>query len=183
MNSSQELKYYLALRYVFSAQYDNPPTYPVKKVCDAIDGAPEGTDVIGRVAAGLNASVGPPCHFVYDFIPSNMSEFQWQVLIVIYLYIFSHSYFHFDCYKNEPIFILLPSFFCYDSLKFFASKMCTEMVMPIGHGANDTMFQAWPFDLNNHTKTCQGLFGVTPRPHWITTEFGGRVSFCLFLFY
>ena len=54
--------------------------------------------------------------------------------------------------------------------------------MPIGHGANDTMFQAWPFNLNNHTKTCQGQFGVTPRPHWITTEFGDRVSFCLFIF-
>ncbi|RVX19934.1 Lysosomal Pro-X carboxypeptidase [Vitis vinifera] len=115
LNSSQELKYYLALCYVVSAQNDNPPAYPVKKVCDAIDGAPEGTDIIGRVAAGLNASVGPPCHFT-----------------------------------------------------------CTEMVMPIGHGANDTMFQAWPFDLNNHTKTCQDLFGVTPRPHWITTEFGGH---------
>ncbi|KAL6312812.1 hypothetical protein AAG906_022540 [Vitis piasezkii] len=60
---------------------------------------------------------------------------------------------------------------------------CTEMVMPIGHGNNDTMFQAWPFDLNNHTKTCQDLFGVTPIPHWITTEFGGHVSFDFFLFY
>ncbi|KAL6312807.1 hypothetical protein AAG906_022535 [Vitis piasezkii] len=108
LNSSQELKYYLALCYVVSAQNDNPPAYPVKKVCDAIDGAPEGTDIIGRVAAGLNASVGPPCHFVYDFKPSNRSEWIWQT--------------------------------------------CTEMVMPIGHGANDTMFQAWPFDLNNHTK-------------------------------
>ncbi|RVW54370.1 Lysosomal Pro-X carboxypeptidase [Vitis vinifera] len=130
LNSSQELKYYLALCYVVSAQNDNPPAYPVKKVCDAIDGAPEGTDIIGRVAAGLNASVGPPCHFVYDFKPSNRSEWIWQT--------------------------------------------CTEMVMPIGHGANDTMFQAWPFDLNNHTKTCQDLFGVTPRPRWITTEFGGH---------
>ncbi|WJZ89796.1 hypothetical protein VitviT2T_008987 [Vitis vinifera] len=94
LNSSQELKYYLALCYVVSAQNDNPPAYPVKKVCDAIDGAPEGTDIIGRVAAGLNASVGPPCHFVYDFKPSNRSEWTWQVFIVIYLYIFSCSYFH-----------------------------------------------------------------------------------------
>ena len=74
-------------------------------------------------------------------------------------------------------------FFYSHSLNFFASKTCTEMVMPIGHGANDSMFQAWPFDLNNHTKTCQDLFGVTPRPQWITTEFGGHVGFCFFLFY
>ncbi|KAJ9699356.1 hypothetical protein PVL29_008117 [Vitis rotundifolia] len=55
-------------------------------------------------------------------------------------------------------------------------QTCTEMVMPFGRGDNDTMFQASPFNLNNYTKTCQNLFGVsvTPRPHWITTEFGGH---------
>ncbi|KAK9185806.1 hypothetical protein WN943_026165 [Citrus x changshan-huyou] len=46
--------------------------------------------------------------------------------------------------------------------------------MPIGHGENDTMFQGSPFDLNNYTKSCQALFGATPKPHWITTEFGGH---------
>ncbi|XP_060668419.1 uncharacterized protein LOC107410545 [Ziziphus jujuba] len=54
------------------------------------------------------------------------------------------------------------------------SKTCTEMVMPIGYGANETMFQSSPFNLNDYIKTCQNLFGVTPRPHWITTEFGGH---------
>lgn len=55
-------------------------------------------------------------------------------------------------------------------------QTCTEMVMPIGHADNDTMFQADPFDLDNFTRTCEALFGVTPRPHWITTEFGGHVN-------
>ena len=63
--------------------------------------------------------------------------------------------------------------------KILASPLCTEMVMPIGHGGNDTMFEASPFDLKNLTRTCQAVFGVTPRPHWITTEFGGHVSFLL----
>lgn len=58
----------------------------------------------------------------------------------------------------------------------YVSKTCTEMVMPIGYGPNETMFQSRPFDLNNFTATCQDLFGITPRPHWITTEFGGHVS-------
>ncbi|KAA8550285.1 hypothetical protein F0562_001969 [Nyssa sinensis] len=46
--------------------------------------------------------------------------------------------------------------------------------MPIGYGANDTMFQALPYDFDNFTRTCNDLFGISPRPHWITTEFGGH---------
>ncbi|KAG9456824.1 hypothetical protein H6P81_001332 [Aristolochia fimbriata] len=53
-------------------------------------------------------------------------------------------------------------------------QSCSEMVMPIGRGENDTMFQAMPFDLKNQTEYCQRVYGVTPRPHWITTEFGGH---------
>ncbi|XP_068649264.1 uncharacterized protein [Aristolochia californica] len=60
------------------------------------------------------------------------------------------------------------------ALSGWAWQTCSEMVMPIGRGENDTMFQAMPFDLKNETEFCQSLFGVTPRPHWITTEFGGH---------
>ncbi|PON71206.1 Peptidase S [Trema orientale] len=75
--------------------------------------------------------------------------------------------------------IVLPCHLAYDYLynqrsSGWAWQTCTEMVMPIGYGANETMFQYSPFDLNNFTKSCQELFGVTPRPHWITTEFGGH---------
>ncbi|KAL8237099.1 hypothetical protein R6Q59_018180 [Mikania micrantha] len=48
------------------------------------------------------------------------------------------------------------------------------MVMPFGRGENDTMFQADPFDLDEYTKECQQVFGVTPRPYWIPIEFGGH---------
>jgi lysosomal Pro-X carboxypeptidase len=58
----------------------------------------------------------------------------------------------------------------------FVIQACTEMVMPIGCGSNDTMFQAHPFDINKYTMDCQKELGVTPRPHWITTEFGGHLS-------
>ncbi|KAA8544159.1 hypothetical protein F0562_022205 [Nyssa sinensis] len=131
LNSSQELRDSLEINYVIAAQYDNPPDNLVSNICSAIDGAPLGTDILGRVAAGFNASVGAPsCHYVHEFRLSNLSGWDWQT--------------------------------------------CTEMVMPIGYGANETMFQASPFDLGNFTKSCQDLFGVTPRPHWITTEFGGH---------
>ncbi|XWS71539.1 hypothetical protein CRYUN_Cryun03dG0146500 [Craigia yunnanensis] len=130
--SSEELKSYLGLVYVFSAQDDNPPNYLVSQICNAIDAAPEGTDILGKVARGLNASFfgGRSCNSVIEIKPNNGSGWFWQ--------------------------------------------SCTEMVMPIGHGENDTMFQASPFDIENYTRTCLDIFGVSPRPHWITTEFGGH---------
>ncbi|XP_071730823.1 uncharacterized protein [Rutidosis leptorrhynchoides] len=52
-------------------------------------------------------------------------------------------------------------------------QSCTEMVMPMGRGENDTMFQAKPFDIINFTKQCELVFGVTPRLYWAPIEFGG----------
>ncbi|KAH7542073.1 hypothetical protein FEM48_Zijuj02G0034700 [Ziziphus jujuba var. spinosa] len=130
-NSSKQLKNFLEFLYTYSAQNDNPPpNSKVSKLCSAIDGAPAGTDILHRVAAALNVSIGLSCNLLIGYKPSNKSEWTWQT--------------------------------------------CTEMVMPIGYGANETMFQSSPFNLNDYIKTCQNLFGVTPRPHWITTEFGGH---------
>lgn len=61
----------------------------------------------------------------------------------------------------------------------FFFQTCTEMVIPLGVNTNDTMFQFDPFDLNKHASECQEAFGVTPRPNWIATNFGGHVSFQL----
>ncbi|OMO58224.1 hypothetical protein CCACVL1_25531 [Corchorus capsularis] len=54
--SSEELKNYLSSVFLFSAQYGNPPYDFVSHICNAIDEAPEGTDILGKVAIGLNAS-------------------------------------------------------------------------------------------------------------------------------
>jgi len=48
-------------------------------------------------------------------------------------------------------------------------------VIPIGRGSNDTMFPAEPFDLKENIEECKSAFGVPPRPHWITTYYGGHV--------
>ncbi|KAF2321719.1 hypothetical protein GH714_001833 [Hevea brasiliensis] len=55
LTTSQELKDYLGFMYEDSAQYDNPPDYPVQNTCRGIDGAPEGTDILGRIVAGLSS--------------------------------------------------------------------------------------------------------------------------------
>ncbi|XP_055834022.1 uncharacterized protein LOC129902681 [Solanum dulcamara] len=53
-------------------------------------------------------------------------------------------------------------------------QTCSEMVMPIGRGENDTMFFPAPFNLNEFKKDCKSQYGVSPRPHWITTYYGGH---------
>ncbi|GLT51282.1 hypothetical protein SLA2020_247020 [Shorea laevis] len=51
-------------------------------------------------------------------------------------------------------------------------QMCSELVIPIGHEKNDSMFQPAPFNLSSFTKECKSLFGVQPQPHWIATYYG-----------
>lgn len=49
------------------------------------------------------------------------------------------------------------------------------MVFPIGVSEN-TMFQPNPFNLNTFIHDCTRSYGVAPRPHWITSYYGGNVS-------
>ncbi|KAL6342055.1 hypothetical protein AAG906_038302 [Vitis piasezkii] len=60
-----------------SARHDNPPSHYVSDICNAINGAPEGTSILGRVAEGVS-QCWTPCHRIYDFQPSNMDEWVWQ---------------------------------------------------------------------------------------------------------
>ncbi|GKU93961.1 hypothetical protein SLEP1_g7510 [Rubroshorea leprosula] len=52
-------------------------------------------------------------------------------------------------------------------------QRCSEMVMPIGIG-NDTMFPPSPFNLSSFENACKSIYGVPPRPHWITSYYGGH---------
>ncbi|KAK2423676.1 lysosomal Pro-X carboxypeptidase [Trifolium repens] len=52
-------------------------------------------------------------------------------------------------------------------------QTCTEMVIPFGIG-NDTMFQPSPFSFKDFVKKCKKDYGVAPRPHWISTYYGGQ---------
>ncbi|KAH8520689.1 hypothetical protein H0E87_001936 [Populus deltoides] len=90
-------------------------------MCNAIDGAPEGTSILVRTAAGLNASIfgNHSCHDVYQFKKGKLA-WPWQTR--------------------------------------------TEIVIPMGAGGNDTMFQASPFNLTEYKETCIEVFGIAPRP-------------------
>ncbi|WVZ00397.1 hypothetical protein V8G54_026466 [Vigna mungo] len=52
-------------------------------------------------------------------------------------------------------------------------QTCSEIVMPIGIG-NNSMFQPDPFSFKSFANDCKKLYGVSPRPHWITTYYGGH---------
>lgn len=51
---------------------------------------------------------------------------------------------------------------------------CTEMVMPFSSTPNTTMYPLDLFDFKSFAEDCKRKYGVVPRPHWITTEFGGH---------
>ncbi|RDX97918.1 Lysosomal Pro-X carboxypeptidase, partial [Mucuna pruriens] len=53
-------------------------------------------------------------------------------------------------------------------------QTCSEIVMPIGHDRNDSMFPPAPFNMKRFVHECRSLYGVLPQPHWITTYYGGH---------
>ncbi|WCJ41672.1 Serine carboxypeptidase S28 family protein [Euphorbia peplus] len=55
-------------------------------------------------------------------------------------------------------------------------QTCSEMVMPKSSGSDpDSMFQSSePFNFQKFSDSCFASYGVTPRPHWITTYYGGH---------
>lgn len=42
--------------------------------------------------------------------------------------------------------------------------------------SNESMFPPSSYDYKEFAENCWTKYGVTPRPHWITTEYGGYVS-------
>nr|XP_016457960.1 PREDICTED: lysosomal Pro-X carboxypeptidase-like isoform X2 [Nicotiana tabacum] len=51
-------------------------------------------------------------------------------------------------------------------------EACTEMVMPMTC-SNESMFPPSSYSYKEFKEDCKKKYGVEPRPHWITTEFGG----------
>ncbi|XP_012064654.1 lysosomal Pro-X carboxypeptidase [Jatropha curcas] len=75
-----ELKDYLDSIYAEAAQYNDPPNYPVSIVCDGIDRAPEGTDILGRIFAGVVAYMGhKSCYDMNEFNdPTDQTSLAWR---------------------------------------------------------------------------------------------------------
>ncbi|KAK1288777.1 putative serine protease EDA2 [Acorus calamus] len=52
-------------------------------------------------------------------------------------------------------------------------QACTEMIMPMSC-SNESMFPPSAYNAKESGDDCLKKYGVLPRPHWITTEFGGH---------
>jgi len=53
-------------------------------------------------------------------------------------------------------------------------QSCTEMVMPVcSDGVND-MFESKPWNLTQIIADCHKRWNVSPRPHWIVEQYGGK---------
>ena len=87
MTDASELKDHLISMYVSAAQYNEPPTYPVNKVCKGIDGGGFGDDILNRIFGGLVAFNGNLSCYVNDY--TNESEtvvgWRWQVKYLHFL--------------------------------------------------------------------------------------------------
>jgi lysosomal Pro-X carboxypeptidase len=59
----------------------------------------------------------------------------------------------------------------------WSRQACTEMVMPMSYSEDKSMFPPYRFDYVSYAEDCVKNFGVKPRPLWISTEFGGHVSY------
>ncbi|KAK8942817.1 hypothetical protein KSP39_PZI009564 [Platanthera zijinensis] len=135
LTSAKELVDELEYIYFVNAQFNDPLTNPVNKLCEAIDKDPHEIDPLRRIASGVKATNGfSKCLKVFSVEEENES----------------------------------------DRLSGWSWQSCTEMVMPIECMGNEQMFEAYPFNFTDYTSWCKALFNVVPRPHWITTEYGGR---------
>ncbi|KAI4300525.1 hypothetical protein L6164_033894 [Bauhinia variegata] len=53
-------------------------------------------------------------------------------------------------------------------------QACTEMIMPTGGGNEESIFGASTWEYKSRATYCEAVYGIEPRPFWITTEFGGH---------
>jgi len=53
-------------------------------------------------------------------------------------------------------------------------QACTEMVMPMADDPKKSMFPNSTFDYQERVDSCESAYGVQPRRHWITTQYGGH---------
>ncbi|XP_042013998.1 lysosomal Pro-X carboxypeptidase-like [Salvia splendens] len=137
LTSVDELKQILVHMYAHAAQY-NYPQQQVRRICQAIDGFPIGTDSIGRISAGYLAIHGDVACFNKEMVNCQSDDHPSEVAMG------------------------------------WSWQTCSEMVMPIGIGERDTMFQASPFNLEKFIQNCERSYGIPPRPHWITTYYGAH---------
>ncbi|KAG6516460.1 hypothetical protein ZIOFF_026925 [Zingiber officinale] len=57
---------------------------------------------------------------------------------------------------------------------FPVKQSCTEMILIVRGSRNESMFPAESYDYQKQLAYCKEAYKISPRLHWITTEFGGH---------
>lgn len=79
--------------YATAAQYNRPPRYPVTQVCQGIDGAPEGTDILGRIFAGVVSYRGnKTCYDTNAYSTPSETSIGWQWQVITFIIISSSDF-------------------------------------------------------------------------------------------
>ncbi|ERN16214.1 hypothetical protein AMTRI_Chr11g95870 [Amborella trichopoda] len=53
-------------------------------------------------------------------------------------------------------------------------QACTEMLLATGGRTQESIFPPYTYNYTQTQEYCQQSYGINPRPHWITTHFGGH---------
>jgi lysosomal Pro-X carboxypeptidase len=81
LNQSFELSDYLENMYTAAAQYNHPPEFPVTVICNGIDEASFGNNILDKIYSGVVARNGNGTCKINS--PTNKSEtlegWEWQV--------------------------------------------------------------------------------------------------------
>ncbi|KAL6204920.1 hypothetical protein ACLB2K_022187 [Fragaria x ananassa] len=150
LRTAHHLKYSLQLMYTRAAQFDDPSTNPVNVICSGIDGAASLTNDTLAKIFAGLVAIEGNRSCYLSIAPSSSST-------------------------NA-----LPSNANDETSEGWSWQACSEMVMPVFAVGNNTMFQPYSFDVQSYINNCKAQYGVSSRPNWITTYYGGHVwSHCL----
>ncbi|XP_043702725.1 lysosomal Pro-X carboxypeptidase-like [Telopea speciosissima] len=141
------------------------------KTCDALNKSSDLKDYLGSIYARAAQYNSPSSHPVSKICKAmdEASKGRTDILSRIFAGVVAYK-------GNKSL--------CYDTSEYTTPtettdgwnwQTCSEIVIPIGiSSSNETMFQPEPFNLISFIEDCKKKYGVSPRPHWITTQFGGH---------
>ncbi|KAK4855661.1 hypothetical protein QYF36_009518 [Acer negundo] len=150
-----------------ASQFDGLSTLTKKfKTCNPLETTSELKDYLGNMYATAAQYNQPPTYPVTVVCGGIDGEaFGSDILSKIFAGVVAYRG-NRSCYVNAPTNLS-------ETDVGWSWQTCSEMVIPIGI-ENNTMFQADPFVLSEFIDECRAFYGVSPRPHWVTTYYGGH---------
>lgn len=136
-------------------------------MCKAIDNAKAGSNTFEKLYGAANVYYNytgkVSCfHVSDDSDPHGLAEWQWQVRVMIF----------FNCTDYRDDISVIP-------FRWYDFQACTEMIMPMSGSSARSIFPPHNYSSTARAQSCYISNGVQIRPNWITTEFGGHVSFII----